>query len=68
MLICILMLHSVQLLLWHQGPHQYVILHHVFRMKGAYVSLSGLQLGKITLHAAVHPCGLRGNLNMSDMI
>lgn len=41
-----------------QESHQYVAVHHVFRMKRAYISLSGLQLGQITHHTAVHPCGL----------
>lgn len=62
------MLHTVQWLLCCQGPHQYVILHHVFGMKGAYISLSGFQLGQITQYAAVHSCSLWGNLNMSDTI
>lgn len=49
--------------MWQQGgggAHQYVILYHVFRVKGAHISLSGLELGQITQHAAVHPCGLQG--------
>lgn len=49
------------------GPHQYVILHHVFRMKGSHVSLSGLQLCDITEHAAVHR-DLQGHLNVSGVI
>lgn len=58
---------SVSAVLCCQEPHQCVTVHHVFRMKGAYISLSGLQLGQITQHTAVHSCGLWGNLNMSDM-
>lgn len=43
-------------------PHQYVILHHVLRMEGPYVFLSGFELSQITEHAAVYSSGLGNKL------